>query len=309
MRHTIILCTLLLFVRSAIAQGPAFHWPLDESNGVTANPVSGGSNGTLVGGVLWDPTGGHHDGAARFDGVDDRILFGPCDLTNGGNAISVSLWVKPDFVTGAERTLIAKTIGPLLSDHIWSLAFVNATAIRFRLKAGAATTELVSAPSSLFGGNWYHIAATYDGTEMRILINGALIASTAKSGSIGYFPQAPASLGALSTGNAPISAWIDDVRIYDRALSDQEILNILFETLTTGVNEQRPATVPSNGRLTLPSGDWSSLQVIDPAGRTVQHHQPINASTTMDLDPLPAGMYLVCLQGHGARWTSRILVP
>lgn len=299
---------LMLLARLALAQGPAFHWPLDESTGSTANAISGGSNGSLVGGVLWDPTGGHHDGAARFDGVDDRILFGPCDLTNGGNAISISLWVKPDFVTGMERTLIAKTIGPQLSDHIWSIAFVNATAIRFRLKAGANTTELISAPSSLFGGNWYHIVATYDGSEMRILINGALIASTSKSGAIGYFPQAPASLGALSTGNAPISAWIDDVRIYDRALSDQEILNILFETLTTTVEERQVPRVGTNGQLILPEGEWNTLHVFDPAGRIVHTQRPNTNSSTMDLDPLPAGMYLVCLQGHGARWTSRILV-
>ncbi|MEO8589661.1 MAG: LamG-like jellyroll fold domain-containing protein [Flavobacteriales bacterium] len=303
-----LLLTFPFLSQLVLAQGPVFYWPLDESSGTVAYAAAGGSNGSLQSGVEWDPTGGHHDGAARFDGVDDRILLGGCDLT-GGTGFSISLWVKPDFVTGMERTLIAKTLGPLASDHIWSLAFVNATAIRFRLTAGGTMTELTSAPSSLFGGNWYHIVAAYDGAEMRILINGALMANTTKTGSVGYAPQAPASLGAQSTGFAPISAWLDDVRIYDRGLSDQEILNILFETLTTGIAEQQNVTLHADGQLQLPAGAWNALRVMDTTGRLSEEQHLINGSTAVDLAPLPAGIYLVCLQGHGARWTQRILVP
>jgi len=306
-----LLPVLFLLSQLLHGQGPVFYWPLDESSGTVAYAAAGGSNGSLQGGVQWEPTGGHHDGAARFDGVDDRILLGPCDLTSGGTGISLSLWVKPDFVTGMERTLIAKTIGPQMSDHIWSLAFVNATAIRFRLKTGGTTTELTSAPSSLFGGNWYHVVATYDGVEMRILINGALMASTSKSGLVGFFPQAPASLGATSTGSAAISAWIDDVRIYDRGLTDQEILTILMETLTTGFGPQPGIVLRPDGRLLLPLNEWSTLRVMDAAGRILLEQPLMNGTTAVDLSPLTAGMYLVCLQGHGARWSAvrRIFVP
>ena len=307
MRQEVFIPAFLLCGGSAIAQGPVFYWPLDESGGTVAHAVAGGSNGSLQGGVQWDPQGGHHDGAARFDGVDDRILLGSCDLTTG-TGISISLWVKPDFVTGMERTLIAKTIGPLVSDHIWSLAFVNATAIRFRLKTAGTTTELASPPSSLFGGNWYHIVATYDGTEMRILINGSLIASTTKGGLLGYYPQAPASLGAMSTGSAPISAWIDDVRIYDRGLTDQEILTILMETLTTGIRENEQLVLLPDSRFLLPVGNWESMRILDNSGRILNEYQ-LNGSSVADLRTQPAGLYLVCLEGRDARRIQRLLVP
>lgn len=254
---------------------------------------------------MWDPSGGHHLGAARFDGVDDRIVLGPCDLTNGGDAISISLWFKPDFVTGMERTLIAKTVGPQLSDHVWSVALINATALRFRLKTGGTTTELATPPSSLFGGVWYHLAAVYDGGEMRLYINGGLMGNTAKSGTIGYHPQSPAALAATSNGTQPFSGWLDDVRIYDIALSDAEIIDILFEDLSTSTAERTAFGDPRS--LEHLFSTYEHITICDQLGRATS----INAlnPTTVDLPSLSAGIYLVCLQGHGTRTALRLVVP
>lgn len=235
---TLPVCFALLHLVQAQAP-PLFHWPLDEASGAVAQDIRGGQHGSLQGGVVWAPNDGHHQGAARFDGVNDRILLGPCDITSGGPGFSLSLWVKPDFVTGMERTLAFKAIGPNPADHIWSLAFVNATALRFRLRTGGSTTELQSPPGTLFSGVWYHIVASYTGGQMRIHVNGALMASTAASGTQGFHPQAPASIGATPSGTAPFSGWIDDVRIYDRGLSEGEIIDLLFETLSTAVQEDR----------------------------------------------------------------------
>ncbi len=252
---------LLTAASACLGQPPVYHWPLDESTGTIAH-AWGGSPGQLVGGTLWAPTGGHHQGAARFDGVDDRIVLGPCDITTGSGALTLSLWAKPDFVTGMERTLIAKATGPALADHVWSLAFINGSALRFRLKAGGATTELATPPSSLFGGAWYHIVAVHDGAQMRLYLNGGLMGTAPKTGLIGLHPQAPASLGALSTGSQPFSGWIDDARIYDRALSDSEVIGLLFETMTTAATE-RPS-IPALERLGA-----KELTVHDAMGRLI----------------------------------------
>ncbi|MBK7944807.1 MAG: LamG domain-containing protein [Flavobacteriales bacterium] len=227
-----LLCTAC----ASHAQLPLFHWPLDESSGNIAH-CWGGDPGFLAGSTTWAPTSGHHQGAARFDGVDDRIILGPCDITTGNNAITISFWAKPDFVTGMERTLVAKATGPQLSDHVWSVSFVSGTALRFRLKAGGVSSELSTPPSSIFGGTWHHIAALHDGAQMRLYLNGSLMGTAPKTGLIGLHPQAPASIGALSTGTQAFSGWIDDVRIYDRALSEPELLGLLFENMTTEMSE------------------------------------------------------------------------
>ncbi|MBK6831224.1 MAG: T9SS type A sorting domain-containing protein [Flavobacteriales bacterium] len=304
MDRTFHLFCLILSSSTFAQSGPVFHWRLDETSGNTAYATAGSSNGTLVGSVLWDANGGHHQGAARFDGVDDRIVLGSCDLTSGGQEISLSLWVKPDFVTGMERTLIAKTSGPQAGDHVWSIAFINATALRFRLRTGGTVTELSAPPSSLFGGAWYHIVATYDGSQMRLYVNASLMGSTPKTGSVDYAPQAPASIAATSTGAQAFSGWIDDVRIYDRALPDAEILDLLFETITTTVPETTVSL--KNGSLHCTT-DWQRMEIMDAMGRSLASYT--RTTNTVDLPPLSAGIYLVCLQGHGTRTTTRLMVP
>ena len=305
MDRSLLLLGAFLTISNVCAQVvPVYHWPLDESTGLMAH-AWGGSDGTLLGGTQWDPNGGHHQGAARFDGVDDRIVLGACDITTG-DGFSISLWTKADFVTGMDRTLVAKTIGPQLADHIWSVAFTNGSALRFRLKAGGSTTELATPPASLFGGMWYHIVVTYDGAEMRLLLNGALMAEVAKSGAIGYHPQAPASLGALSTGTQLYSGWIDDVRIFDRALTDAEVLDLLFGSMTTSIDD--PGSSSDLSQLLQRAAPGDRFVVRDILGRL---ERTLAATTLSDLDlsSLPAGIHTVCLEGLAGRQGVRVLVP
>ena len=300
-----LLLALLAFTMTASAQGPVFHWPLDESSGTAAHAWSG-SDGDLVGGTTWSPSGGHHQGCARFDGVDDRILIGPCDITTGTGGITLSLWAKADFVTGMDRTLIAKATGPNASDQVWSIAFVNGSGLRFRLRGGGNAYNITTPPSSLFGGQWYHIVGTYDDAQMRLFLNGSLMGSTAASGLIGVSPQAPASLGALSTGLQPFSGWIDDVRIYDRALSDAEIIDVLLETMTTGFDETSSSLV-NDGVLRVPDGAHR-LTMRDALGRLLLENT-LRGPATIPLPTAGAGMRLVCLEGDGGRHVARVIAP
>lgn len=304
------LCAFL--VTSALHAQPAFHWKLDESNGAVAHEVNDLSNGTLQGGATWAPSGGHFHGACRFDGVDDRVILGPCDLTTGNGEISISLWVKPDLVSAMERTIISKTVGPSAQDHIWSIAFINASALRFRLRTGSITTELSTPASSIFSGAWYHVAATYDGSSMRIHLNGALMAESAANGAMGFHPQAPASLAAQSNGTHPFSGWLDDVRIYPRGLSQAEVIDILLEpglsTSLAGAPNEAPR-VDAGGRLLLPAGDWQEMVVHDAVGRILVQHR-IDRTTGPLSGPVEHhGLLFISLVGGGARATWPLVMP
>lgn len=299
--------TVLLACCTASAQPPVLHWPLDESAGSLA-ACWGGPGGVLAGGTAWAPESGHHQGAARFDGVDDRIVLGPCDITSGSGGLTVSLWAKADFVTGMERVLIAKATGPAISDHVWSIAFVNGTALRFRLRAGGASRELTTPPSSLFGALWYHLVAVHDGAEMRLYLNGALMGSMAAPGTLGLHPQSPASLGALSTGAQAFSGWIDDVRIHDRPLTEPEIIELLFASMITGLPpDDHGLPLLLGDAVNAPSG-CRRVRVMDPLGRELAS-RPVRAPATVDLAFLPAGHYLVCLEGDGGRHVLRLARP
>ncbi len=307
-QRSILLLTLPGSLLCGMAQsGPVHHWPLDEATGTTAYDFAGGSHGSLVDGVQWDTDGGQHNGAARFDGVDDRILLGPCDLTNGGNGITLAMWVKPDFVTAMDRTIIAKASGTQHSDAIWSVTFVNATALRFRLRTGGTVAELLTSPSSIFSGVWYHVVATYDGMEMRIHINGALMGTMARSGSIGSHTGVTTSLGAIHNGAQSFSGWLDDVRIYDHGLNDAEIIQLLFADVTTGSHGHDLRIMP-DGRFILPEGTWERLTVSDTAGRVVREWGLGYGSDEMIVGPITPGVYVVLMVGQGTRLAQAIYI-
>lgn len=287
---------------------PAFYWKLDESSGTVAHEVFNTASGILQGGATWAPTEGHHTGACRFDGVDDRIILGSCEMTTGTGGFSLSAWVRPDFVTAMDRTILAKTVGPAAQDHIWSMTFVGASALRFRLRTGPVTTELSTAPSSIFSGAWYHIVGSFDGSAMRIYLNGALMAETPATGAMGFHPQAPASLAALSTGAAPFSGWLDDIRLFDRGLSQQDVIDILLENqLSTQVASERPWVQPG-GQLVLPNGRWTGGSVVDAAGRQVRSLASNDIANGIDLRGIPLGLYLICLQTPDRQATWPIMV-
>lgn len=309
MTRTTALFALVSTTASLVAQPiPHFHWPLNESSGNIAHDVYGSSHGQLLGGASWAPSAGHHGGACRFDGVDDRILLGPCDITSGTGQFSVSAWVRPDFVTAMDRTLLAKTVGPSAQDHIWSMSFVGGSALRFRLRTGPVTTELSTSPSSIFSGTWYHVVGSFDGSMMRIYLNGSVLAATPATGSMGYHPQAPASIAALSTGAAPFSGWVDDVRLYDRGLTQQEVVTILLESdVSTGLRDERPRST-SDGRLVLPTGRWTSGQLVDASGRAVRTINTMDLVNGLHLEGTAPGLYLICLQEQDRRASWPIAV-
>lgn len=290
---------LALLSTALLAQGPVHHWPLDEGTGALAFDIAGGSNGILQNGVAQQPGGGWFGGAYQFDGADDRVDLGPCDITTGTGGFSISLWMKAGLMTGTEQMLLAKTVGPAPDDYVWSLSQVNSTAVRFRLQTTGTVTELTTTGSSLFSGSWYHIAATYDGSMMRIHLNGALITFAPKNGGIPYAPMSPASMGDRLDGFASFLGQLDDVRLYDHGLSETEIFDILLEDVTTGLDVHATLGWSAEGGVTLPPGSWERMRIIDARGRIVMERDMGEGNVAALRDEAP-GLYLVCLQGpHG----------
>ena len=91
------------------------------------------------------------------------------------------------------------------------------------------------------------------------------------------------------------------MRIYDRALSDTEIITLLFETLTTAT--------PEGAAFTTDGGPWRQAFLIDPTGRVL--HQPALVHSGMPLPPgaLTAGVYTLCLVSDQGRTVRRFVVP
>jgi hypothetical protein len=102
--------------------------------------------------------------------------------------------------------------------------------------------------STLFGtsalalNTWTHLAGTYDGTTLRLYINGVQVSSQAQTGAIGTSTQA-LTIGGDTIAGQFWSGLIDEVRIYNRALTQAEIQT----DLNTPVVGAAPGLLPPQG--------------------------------------------------------------
>lgn len=308
MRTCLLTSALLFWIAMSAQSVPAMYWPLDELAGTTANDAVGPNDGHLQGNTTWQPTGGHHAGALRFYGNDARVDLGPCDVTGGpGDQLSLACWFKQEIVDASERILMAKTVGPNEEDFIWSLSLVNSTGARFRIRTGGVLHSVEIPPSTIFSNTWYHLAATYDNHDLRLFLNGSTAANGTAEGALGSHPEAPATLGNLYDNSMPFYGSLDDVRIYDHEIVGVEVIDLVVGDVSTSIDEPQVAVGPDGGLL-VPAGDWNALRVFDPRGRPVLNEH-INDGHRPSLSKFPAGLYLVCFQGHDRAITRRVVLP
>ncbi len=233
--------------------GPVHRYSLDEGSGSTANDSAGSADGVLHG-PTWDS--GQLNGALRFDGVDDYVDLGDVDM--GGSALTIAFWFKADDFGIHDARLISKAIGVNEQDHDWMVSTLNGSQLRFRLKTNGTTSTLVTGSGAITSGQWYHITAVYDGSQMRLYKNGVQAASQSKSGGISN-GNASVALGnqPAGAGARAFDGLLDEVCLYDKALSAAEIAGIMNTGCGGGSNSPTPTptatiTPPPNATATIP---------------------------------------------------------
>ncbi|MGW4214880.1 glycoside hydrolase family 2 TIM barrel-domain containing protein [Lentzea sp. NPDC004789] len=166
---------------------------------------------------------GHRGKALSLSGLDDFVeVYRDRELDITGTALTLDAWVKPGRWTG-QFPIIAK------GDHQWTLKMKNETTLEFFIHSGTWRAVQAKVPADFYG-NWHRVSGTYDGTAVRLYIDGAEAGSLPFTGAIDYsaadvnigrdFEMSwtdPSNVGRLASGD------VDDVRIYDRALSADEL--------------------------------------------------------------------------------------
>ena len=199
-------------------------WKLDKDQGSVAIDWSGYSNhGTLVGGPQW--VAGNIEGALEFDGTDDYVdLNDPAKLRITGN-ITLAAWIRSEGV-GSERNIIAK--GYVFDPHGEIRLQLNGSNYNVGSLDSNGQHEVSAVGADADISQWVHVAGTYDGSNWNIYRNGQLL-NTAEN-SVGAVPVAVGwAIGARGGDMVDqlFEGLIDDVRIYDRALTQAEIAGIM----------------------------------------------------------------------------------
>jgi hypothetical protein len=197
-------------------EGLVAAYNFNESSGATAADRSAsGNTGTVSGATRI--TSGKNGRALSFDGSNDWVTVadaGSLDLSNG---MTLESWVYPTSLGSTARAVLSKEA---TGTSRYALYANTASRPGVRIDIGGGRTAL--GPAQIALNTWTHLAATFDGTTLRLYVNGVEVASTPAAGSIA------ASTGALRIGgHAVASEWfrgrIDDVRVYSRALAAAEI--------------------------------------------------------------------------------------
>ncbi|HVZ61658.1 MAG TPA: LamG-like jellyroll fold domain-containing protein [Terriglobales bacterium] len=201
------------------AAGPKLSFSFDNNTGTLATDYSGNSNnGTLTNGPAW--TTGKYGMGVSFDGLNDSVQVNNSSALSLGSTGTIEAWVKVNTL-GKWHGIIAK--GSANSDPANSYAMEINNSNKFLCILGnGATAKVLASSSTVVVGQFYHIACTWNGTTIQMYVNGAQNASVAQ----GITPKvntAPLSIGQFGGNSDPTNGIIDEVRIYNRALSATEI--------------------------------------------------------------------------------------
>ncbi|MFE9204514.1 LamG-like jellyroll fold domain-containing protein [Micromonospora sp. NPDC007230] len=190
-------------------------WPLDEGAGTVTDDKAGNHDGTLVNGATW--TSGHSGAAVQLNGVNQYVDTGAAILDTTGN-YSASAWVKLDS-RGGFATAVSQDGG---SHSAFFLQYSGADN-RFAFSFAGVRALAPAAPET---GRWYHLVGVRDAAvgTLTLYVDGQQ-AGTASS-CLGEASSGPTVIGRARFNGGPVDYWrgaIDQVRIYDRALSATEV--------------------------------------------------------------------------------------
>lgn len=192
-----------------------------------ADDIIGIHHGILRNGVTF--AGGKVGRAFSFDGVDDYVEVPHHERLNTGEQLTIEGWIKP-FSMGHGRPFLQKrtatNIGGFTFETTHSDKGQPANGLQFAIWIGGTPYLLQTAANVISVNSWHHVAATYDGINMRIFVDGMEKASFAVSGAIDP-TDAPVVMGLNVTNPSFVyHGLIDEMTLYNRALSAQEIAAI-----------------------------------------------------------------------------------
>lgn len=192
-------------------------------DGNTYDLSGNGHDGTAYGGLSYED--GILGQAASFDGLNDYISIAHHDDFDMPNGMSISLWLYSEDFTdpGYGKRIISKRQNYGTSPG-WILQTYSDGTVRYQGYLGGGINTNIATPStSLY--NWYHVVATYDNTTASMYLNGELVDQHEYIGTI-TTNDSPVIIGQVQNflwSNEYFDGLIDELRIYDQALTSEEI--------------------------------------------------------------------------------------
>lgn len=237
---------------NVLPDGLVGYWPMNTGAGIQAYDTTANNNrGELINGPSW-VDGKVGSGALGFDGTDDHVAVGD-KIFDGLSEVSISAWINPNSLASnsgpsghnqSEDYVIHKAGAG--DDSIGLTVASGGTA--FYIDTGSDNSLVGSAPAT---GEWTHVVAVYDGSDMKLYKNGELDAGPQGASGDLISNTNSVQIGGRTDQSEHFDGAIDEVKIYDRSLSEDEVAD---EYLAS------EAGIPN--ALTLPKLDATSSRTV-----------------------------------------------
>ena len=210
--------TLTIATAPPPAGTPVAAYGFNEGAGTAVADASGRGNAGAISGAAWTPAG-RFGSALSFDGVNDLVTVPDSASLDVTSAMTMMAWVNPSTFGGADwRTVLLKEQPNTLAYALYSNADNGRPAGFVRIT----TDREVRGTAALPLNTWSHLAATYGGGTLRLYVNGVQVATRAQTGNVAT-SAAPLRFGGNNVWGEWFAGRIDEVRVYDRALTAAQI--------------------------------------------------------------------------------------
>lgn len=230
----------------SLTEGLVAYYPMEESGSTVLHDGALDNLGQITG-ATWNGSGKVGSDALSFDGTDDSVTTSHNPLST---TVTISLWAKIDSTQNSRKYMYdinasdGGTANSLMrTDGSGSIQ----TGLRNDAESG---WIYINAPYS-YDTNWHLYTLTWDGGDGSgaFFVDGSVTESFTSNDSLNIESTQYLQIGESQSGTAPISGSIDDFRIYDRALSQQEIQALYNLTSPSGrlVSESDVPSQSDNG--------------------------------------------------------------
>ncbi len=283
------------------------HWKLDEPSGTTAGDSTGnGYNGKLLGGLSFDD--GSVEGAIgkalHLDGSEDRIYVdlislppeaftvafwfnSDSDVDSSSGRVDLMYWGGPDMPQEGDKPFL--TINNEEGQEDGKIYLCVSI-------VGEEERNIMTTTDSWKAATWYHIAVTYDGSGAKIYINGVL-QNVAELPGRHYASSKVCFGGKYAREEDAFPGKLDDIRIYDKALSANEILVLKYSD--PALAELMEASQGSEGMVEK-EGPQKAIAFFETKIADARRWRKKNPDRVAAVDPVLSDLRLQLAEAKGA---------
>jgi len=258
-----ILCVAIIWNGCAYAsldQGLVGYWKFDENTGVTVSDSSTNSNNGTINEAIW--TAGKSGSGLRFDGINDYVEVPHHSTLDLVNNFTVSVWFKLDDSSG--NWLVTKGVY-CATPRAWSFSINGTSIYSLHYSETGAINTIAAGTTSYPDDTWRQGVMVYESGQVRFFQNGELrgtvsinktdLFSNSTSLEFGNNRCAITQPGQANSVYA-MNGVLDEIRLYDRALTDQEIMDLYITDQFNGLVSLPDTTPPA-----VPTGLTSPAQL------------------------------------------------